>query len=311
MWKLVLLLPLLVSLPASALTNPNRAYPPSCLDYPLPTSPSGPSQFVEFTAIGANSGTSEPARAIFWRKACSSGNSAFLVTIQRIIPADEVIQIPQPFVSQTGAEIPARFVVEPNTRAESHILQADPLRTYVLEFGPTGSTFDLDQGFNLRAFYGSNLVLAGFINPYQASAYPEASQPLVIGGRMSGSWYETAHPGEGIFLEIGESGSQTVLFFAWFTYDTNGRPYWLVGQAGVNPGVRSITVPVQYFHDGGFAGNFTAAIGEPWGNVTMTFPTCNSITLQYQSGTLPGDIPGGSGTRNWSRLLNIEGYACE
>ena len=116
---------------------------------------------------------------------------------------------------------------------------------------------------------------------------------------------------EGIFLEIGETGGSVVAFFAWFTYDQTGRPYWLVGQAAVPPGTRTVSIPTQYYSGGGFAGNFTAATGQSWGTVTMTFPSCNALTLQFESGTVPAGIPSGSGTRSWSRLLNIEGYACE
>jgi hypothetical protein len=309
MWKFLLLL--VVSLPALAVTNPNRAYPPSCLDYPLSTSPTGPSQFADFTALGANTGTTESARAIFWRAPCSGGNGAFLITIQRLAPRDSSIQLPQFQVSQPGPEIQVRLVIEPNTRAEAHVLQSATVQTYVLEFPPTGTTFDLDQAFNLRGLYGASVVIAGAINAYVASAYPESSQPLVIAGRLTGSWYDTAHAGEGIFLEVGESGSSVFVFFAWFTYDQTGRPYWLVGQASVPAGARTVNIPTQYYTGGGFAGNFTTATGQPWGTVTLTFPSCNALTLGFQSGAVPAGIPSGSGTRNWSRLVNIEGYSCE
>lgn len=311
MWKFLLLS--ILSLPAFAATNPNRAYPPSCLDFPLATTPTGPSQFADFTAIGASTGTTEPARAIFWRKACSGGNGAFLVTIQRLAPRDPSIQLPQPFVSNNGGagEIATRFVVEPNTLAEAHVLQSASTQTYVVEFGPTGSTIDLDAGFNLRAFYGGAVVISGFINAYDATAYPESFQAIPIAGRFTGSWYDPAHPGEGIFLEVGENAEGRFVFFAWFTYDQTGRPYWLVGQASVPAGARTVTIPTQYYVNGGFAGNFTAATGSPWGTVTMTFPSCNALTLGFQSGNVPAGIPSGSGTRNWVRLVNVDGYACE
>lgn len=309
MWKFLLLL--VVSLPALAATNPNRVYPPSCLDYPLPTSPSGPSQFADFAAIGANTGITENVRAIFWRVPCSSGNGAFLVTIQRLAPRDASIQLPQFQVSQPGPQIAVRLVIEPNTWAEEHLLQSAAAQTYVVEFAPTGATMDLDLAFNLRGFYGSTVVVSGEINDYLASAYPESSQPLVIGGRLTGSWFDAAHPGEGIFLEIGESGGSVFVFYAWFTYDQTGRPYWLVGQASVPAGARSVSIPTQYYSGGGFAGNFATATGQAWGTVTMSFPSCNALTLQFQSGVVPGDIPSGSGTRAWTRLVNIEGYSCE
>lgn len=311
MTKLLPLLLFFLALPALAVTNPDRAYPPSCLDYPLSTTPTGPSQFADFTANGALTGAAESARAIFWRRPCSGNNGAFLVTIQRLSPRDSIIQLPTLFVAQGASDVQARFVVEPNTRAESHVLQSAVTATYVIEFVPGGGTIDLDGGFTLRAFYGGGSVINGAINAYDANAYPEALQPIPIAGRFTGSWYDPAHPGEGIFLEIGETGGSVVAFFAWFTYDQTGRPYWLVGQAAVPPGTRTVSIPTQYYSGGGFAGNFTAATGQSWGTVTMTFPSCNALTLQFESGTVPAGIPSGSGTRSWSRLLNIEGYACE
>ncbi|HET7845736.1 MAG TPA: hypothetical protein VFL14_16395 [Xanthomonadales bacterium] len=311
MWKFLLLM--FVALPTLAATNPNRAYPPSCLEFPLAATPTGPSQFTDFTAIGATTGATEPARAIFWRAPCSGGNGAFLVTIQRLAPRDPAIQLPQAFVSNDGGigEIAVRLVVEPNTFAESHVLQSSTSQTYVVEFGATGSRIDLDTAFNLRAFYGGAVVISGLINAYDPAAYPEASQPIPIAGRLTGSWYDPAHAGEGIFLEVGENAGGRFVFFAWFTYDQTGRPYWLVGQASVPAGARSVTIPTQYYANGGFAGNFATATGAPWGTVTMTFPSCNALTLGFQSGSVPAGIPSGSGTRNWVRLVNIDGYSCE
>lgn len=309
MWKTLLLA--LLSFAAQAATNPNRAYPPSCLSFPLPSTPSGPAQVADFTAFGTVSSTPEVARATFWRRPCSNGKSALLVTLNRPNPREIAIFIPVAFVSQGGPELPVRLVPEPNTLGSFFTTQATLNQTYVVEFASTGLTINLNQAFSFRAFDGTSNVLTGTIAAYTPSAYPDSALPSLISGRITGSFFDTAHPGEGIFLEIGETGGVPVLFFAWFTYDTQGIPFWLIGQASVPEGTRTIQIPTQFFANGGFAGNFTNAQGFAWGTVTMSFPTCDRMTLQFTSGAVPNGVPTGNGTRNWSRLLGADGFACE
>lgn len=311
MYRILLLL--LVSLPAFAQTNPDRAYPPSCLEFPLSTSPTGPTQSVDFTARTTPSGATETARATFWRVACADGNSAFLVTIRRLAPMDAAILLPQTFVSTSGSgQVNTRLASEPNTFDSSSTEQAATTRTYVLELGPNPSTQpDFDGAFTLNAVANGSTVFAANIAAYDASQYPSSSLALAIGGRLTGSWYDPAHPGEGIFLEVGEQGG-TFVFLSWFTYAPDGRPYWIIGQAAVAEGARTVTVPMQYFAGGGFAGNFTSATGQQWGTVTLTFTGCNSLTLGFQSNALlPTNVPSGSGTRSWRRLVTVDGYACQ
>jgi hypothetical protein len=131
---------------------------------------------------------------------------------------------------------------------------------------------------------------------------------------VSGSWYDPAHPGEGIFLELGEnSDGSTFIFFSWFTYDASGAPYWLVGQGTVIEGQSSAIVPVRSFRGGRFAGAFTPAQVEsvPWGEVEFSFPGCNALTLRFAGTSAIVGAPSGSGTRQWARLVNLKGLNCE
>lgn len=311
MYRLMFLL--LVALPAFAQTNPDRAYPPSCLQFPLATTPTGPTQSLDFTARTTPTGATEPVRATFWRVACANGNSAFLVTIRRLAPVDAAIELPQTFVSAgASGQLGTRLATEPNTFDSSSTEQAATTRTYVLEFASNASTtFDLDGVFTLSAVSNGNTVFNATVTAYDASQYPDASLALAIGGRLSGSWYDPAHPGEGIFLEVGEQGERFV-FLSWFTYAPDGRAYWIIGQAAVPADARTVTVPMQYYVNGGFAGNFANATGQQWGTVTLAFPACDTLMLGFQSNALlPTDVPSGSGTRTWRRLVTIDGYACE
>lgn len=304
---------LLLSLDANAVTNPRRAYPPSCVSYPLPTTPSGPTQSIDWNAAGYPNGNFEPLRAVFWRKPCSIGKSVLLATVTRLAPRDLLVVLPLLQGTQDGQQGGVRAILEPNTYEALYFVQARNVQTFILEPAVSGFAIDTNRAFNLTAFDIGNgaQYFAGTVAAYNAASYPDAALPIPINGRITGSFFDTAHPGEGIFLEIGETGGVPVLFFAWFTYDSQGIPYWLIGQVSVPEGTRTIQIPTQYYAGGGFAGAFTSVQGRAWGTVTMSFPTCDRMTLQFASGAVPAGVPSGSGTRNWSRLLGADGFACE
>ncbi|MGA8278350.1 MAG: hypothetical protein WB784_09155 [Rhodanobacteraceae bacterium] len=142
------------------------------------------------------------------------------------------------------------------------------------------------------------------------------NEPLPITGRMTSNWYDPAHSGEGIIVQVAAfppAADGTVakeFVFDWFTYDVNGRPFWISGNATIDPdNPTQVTVPAIYRTDGGFAGDFGAeATQVPWGTVTFSFPDLDHITVDYAADPdLGADIPGGSGTLLYERLLNIDG----
>ncbi|MGA9341130.1 MAG: hypothetical protein WBV61_02200 [Rhodanobacteraceae bacterium] len=153
-----------------------------------------------------------------------------------------------------------------------------------------------------------------------------ANEPLPITGGMTSNWYDPAHSGEGIVVQIAafppnSDGSVSREFvFDWFTYDSNGNPFWISGNATIDPGdPTSVTVPAIFSVEGGFAGDFGAeATQVPWGTVTFSFPDPNHMTVDYASlpmfdappPPIPNGVPSGSGTLHYERLLNIDGLAC-
>lgn len=292
-------------------TNPRRSYPPSCLEFPLPATPSGPGQVAAVTGTGTFTGAPEPVELTFWRQPCSGGRGALLLRVNRLAPRDLDIYLPQWIATQDGVDMLVRLAIEPNTFNEFFLTQAATTQVYVFEVPKSGAAIDYNRAFSLR-----DVVLGplGTVAAYQPSAYPENALSLRITGYLSGSWYDPAHGGEGIFLEIAENpDGSAFIFYAWFTYDSQGFPYWIIGQASVGQGARSVTVPSLIFQGGGFAGNFNPAnlLNASWGNVTFSFPSCSTLTLQFQSTTSIQGVPSGSGTRTWSRLTTINGLACE
>ncbi|HET6545187.1 MAG TPA: hypothetical protein VFG55_00400 [Rhodanobacteraceae bacterium] len=158
--------------------------------------------------------------------------------------------------------------------------------------------------------------------PYVAATSPldVAEAPgegtLPITGAMTSNWYDPAHSGEGIIVQIAlyppddQDDVSTALVFDWFTFDANGNPFWIAGNATIDPdNPTSITVPAAYSTDGGFAGDFGAATTvNPWGTLTFQFPDLDHVTIDYAANDgLPADIPQGSGTLHYLRLLRVDG----
>jgi hypothetical protein len=319
--------------------NPLRTYPPSCLADPLPDQTSGPiyQQSVSLGAYNTNTqqiDTTELVTIKVWRVACSSSdyyNSATLMRIERSTSSQTIYPVfPAIRISQGGIgyeDFPANLVrvaLEPNTVISETSVDA-PIRsdtTYVLENydSTSAGVFDFNLAFGLQfdnLFTTNNLSFldVAAYNP-TAQTYPDAFQEIPISGYLSTNWYDPAADGEGIVLQVYERAGDTnnlVIAFSWSTYDPNGVPFWIAGQADIPRGAKTATVPMFYRTGGGFAGdNGSADPPIAWGTSTITFPTCNIMTLVYAANPgLPAGVPSGSGTRVWSRIANVNGLPCE
>ena len=68
---------------------------------------------------------------------------------------------------------------------------------------------------------------------------------LPIDGYMSSAWYDPAHGGEGLMVQIYDNADDATrtLFAAWYTYDANGIPFWLsvAGRRRITARTRSRT----------------------------------------------------------------------
>jgi len=310
--------------------NADRSYPPSCLSYPLPTQPRGEVitrsmtlADVDGNASGSNGsqGYFENVTVTIWRAACSGGTGALLVRFAR--PANRVGTLPAPDIPApygtrgTVQNRVLRPVIEPNTyfsEVIGHSLIG--YSTLVLDAIPTLG-FDLNAAFTLSldTVSGNNVVRSNFSVPtYNAAAHPDNSLAMELTGYVSGSWFDPAKSGEGLIVEIGErANGSRIAAFAWYTYDTQGNPAWIVGNMDIANGLRTVTIPALYVRGGGFAGAFDPATlnGQAWGTVTLTFPNCNALTLGFASTHAIAGAPAGTGTRNWVRALGINGLTCQ
>jgi len=329
------------------LANPYRAYPPSCSADPLPTQPTGPYYSTDMPLYtrdaSGNSYTPEVVTVYIWRMACSStgnlapyntDNGANSITLMRIDRASAnpstAIFPTVPYItsnqgSTTGNLV--RIAAEPNTVIseapyDSAILYGTNI--YVLENYPTTTAgytyFNYDFDLLIDPVLDNNCTgctlfnVAGY-QPTQGD-YPAAFQNLPIDGYMSSAWFDPAHAGEGVLTEIYDNagGTSRTIFAAWYTYDPNGIPFWLVAQGTFPIGANSVVnVPVYYYTGGGFAGNFGASTdSHVWGTMSFSFSDCGHMTFTFNGATdATTNGPSGSGTRTWVRLADINGLWCE
>jgi len=330
----------------------NLAYPPSCLAWPifgdLPIGPtwsrSTPVALVDRTTLQQVG--HENVDFTFWRVPCDGGRSAVLLRISRAPAADRnrVVQfppVPGLAVRQNSTTFLARLAEEPNTQNSSlvpgaliavgvtvvleNFLRNDVLVGGALKPGVSQGFadpyIDFNQALDLTIPAAPDIGLSPIPPPlsipaYDPSQYPNASAPLPITGYNAGSYFDPAHPGEGMLVGVmGDLAGdfmqrRSVITLAWFTYDQAGRPFWLYGNAGFTPGAREVSVALGYYANGGFAGASTGG-RSPWGTVMVTFPDCAAMRFSYAaSANLPAPVPSGSGDRTWARLTQENGLSC-
>jgi hypothetical protein len=225
--------------PKALQANPDRAYPPSCLSDPLPTTPTGPAYggTLPLPAINQTTGavTIENTTVSFWRVACSSAgqfyNSATLMRIQRAAGHEgdnaNPVLFPDVRIAQTNGANDidfdddqlrdyVRLANEPNTIRSDYLpgsllvsSQTFTLENFAAHPTCTGSCFDFNLSFDVRFFNfvssGTNLYYMNVpLYDPDGSSYPAINQDQPITGYLSGNWYDPAHSGEGIETAIAE-----------------------------------------------------------------------------------------------------------
>lgn len=331
--------------PGQPIANDVRAYPPSCLADPLPDATSGPvyrNSNVNLAAFNTGTGTyvQEAVTISVWRVACSSPltglkNGATLLRVDRqaryegdavVYPLFPATRVKQGSIGYGNANLPKNLIRIPN---EPNTVIADTLAdapiiystTYVLENYQSASAgyFDFNAAFGIQfnnQFSSNNLFTIDVpdYNPTQAS-YPDAFANVPFSGYLGTNYYDPTHDGEGMLFHVFEVGANgdLVISLSWFTFDNAGIPFWLYASGPVARGSRSADLTVGYRTGGVFAGaSGGGADANVWGTINVAFPSCNNLRFTYRANAgLPAGVPTGTGTRNWQRLANINGLACE
>ena len=303
--------------------NPDHAYPPSCLAYPLPA-PSGPVTSVQMLAYTidnnyALTGNTEQITLQLWRSPCNGGKAALLGSVTRNSALNNTFPaplIPGLYVNQNGHESWARIASDPNTFTAGLGEGIDPFfssLTFVFEEPYDTSVPYVDYSNALSVTNGNGSTFAS-LSAYNPSQYSTAGLPMQISGYQTGNFAD-ASGAQGVQVEVSESSTpgQRYLILAWYSYDFSNIAYWLYGSAPFNLGDRSATASFYYYSGGGFAGaGGVAGTGALWGNATVSFPDCNHLVMTYaNTGGLPSGVPTGSGTRTFTRASWINGATCD
>lgn len=100
---------------------------------------------------------------------------------------------------------------------------------------------------------------------------------------LDGFWWDAANPGEGwnfdLFV-VPETGER-LMSVAFYTFDREGRRYWLVGSGSVDGNVA--TIPMSEFTGGSFGAPIPpgTVTGTAHGTAVVTFTGCSSGTVAY------------------------------
>ena len=320
--------------PSEAFANVDRAYPPSCLESPLAfglyaNDPNALQAQIRLSGdpLGdaAEQAFSEVDTVTLFRVVCSSGKSATLLEIDRPSGHDANFYPTFPRVTvplNASTDFPIRLTDDPNTffsatYALSPLFDSD---VFVLENIYGGSVqLDYNQAFTLDVdnlnTQDPNRLTSFQLPAYNPAQYSESSLPLPISGYMSTNWTSPTQSGEGIVMQVYDDGDRATrtLAFAWFTYDDNGLPFWLFGEADAFAiGTRSVTATTAYFRGGTFAGNNPSGVPPTiWGNVIISFPDCAHMNISYNGNASAVNGPTGSGSRTFLRVADVNGLVCQ
>jgi hypothetical protein len=123
---------------------------------------------------------------------------------------------------------------------------------------------------------------------------------------LSGSWNNLNQSGHGFSIEV-ISDEQSILY--WFVYHPDGTPTFIIA-VGENKG--NVIDADAYYNSGMRFGDFDPDdVNEiPWGKIKITFHSCGSATMEYDSDLSYGGVPYGSGTIPLTRLLSIDQMQC-
>ncbi|MCX7553401.1 hypothetical protein OS175_05880 [Marinicella sp. S1101] len=152
-----------------------------------------------------------------------------------------------------------------------------------------------------------NKVLKTLICIYIAifASLAHASEPIITKS-FTGGWHDPSKNGQGFLLEIIRSNNQKKALTTWFTFDTSGNQYWLIGVGeiqGQSINFEMLLPQGGQFGDAHDPSNMTNTY---WGDVKFNFTSCNNGTVNWEP-QLPGF---GSGSMQIIRTTAINNLNC-
>lgn len=133
---------------------------------------------------------------------------------------------------------------------------------------------------------------------------PQIGAPEIPAGRLSGSWYDPAHSGEGYVLEV--LADQRALVY-WFSFDSQGARRWFFGTGRIDGA--SLLFDEMYTTAGGVFGpgfDADAVAVEPWGSLELDLG-CDHGEARFE----PTEAGFPAGALDLTRLTTLGGLGCE
>lgn len=137
------------------------------------------------------------------------------------------------------------------------------------------------------------------------AAVSSFASAMDIQNSHSGSWFDQDRPGHGLSVEVVDDDTMVIY---WYVYHPDGTPMWLISEATIEGGTATGDA---YYVSGMQFGGFDPAQRnlQIWGTVSLTFLSCNSARLSYDSPMSHGGTPFGAGEIDLVRLTFITGNA--
>ena len=128
--------------------------------------------------------------------------------------------------------------------------------------------------------------------------------PFAIGPGTTGSWYDPAQSGHGLFIEV---LSDNRFYATWFAFNPTGaQQAWFTG-VGTYSGNAATVTGVVLPTGGRWIPNFdpSQVVRNAWGTLTFTFTDCDHGRVDFNS-----VLGYGTGSMNLTRLTQPAGLAC-
>jgi len=141
-------------------------------------------------------------------------------------------------------------------------------------------------------------------SPPPPSPSPSPLASATIGPAFTGSWYDPAQSGHGLFIEVLPDNR---FYAAWFAFNPAGtQQTWFTGVGTYSGNIATLTA-VEQPAGGRWIPNFDPSqiVRNAWGTLIFTFTDCNHGTVNFNS-----MIGYGTGSMNLTRLTLPAGLSC-
>lgn len=130
-----------------------------------------------------------------------------------------------------------------------------------------------------------------------------ADNRAFVDADVTGNWYEPDRPGHGLQIEMLDLSQALV---AWYTYDSDGQPQWLLGLGDVEGDL--IGAEMRQYEGARFPDDFNPQDiqGSVWGHIQFRLTACESAVIAYTPADdfhLPAEF-------SLERLTRVDGSRC-